>query len=515
MFVSVALLPMMLAGHLTHRLPCLQGFTVLSCPHVQLPTDRGSGDCLPPFPAMWQGKHLFEMTDSPTDHILDVMQVKFRTGCMLVVSASHAIVDGASMAMFVGHFAALTNGVPARALPRPVLDRLTYDYACGVSGQVAKGQWGSTTTGSNDLDDDDKFTCCFAPLVSRRGSLFSGGVMTAKLSTEMDSDDASPPDTPHSAVSSDGGAASEGDEDEAPVKLHLPSISPLGGMIIWPPKLTMARVLLRAATDSSLGLAAGAAQPVRMLIRLSANILRRMKAAAVAEAQVSGLSTEAAALSSNDMYCALLWRAVAASRKRRGVLDRVCDEECFAFVANTRHLVLPREQQLFVGNATAVIECRLSASDLRHKSLAHAALAMRAAKARLTADAVRGEMTFLQAHASRGEHNVMWNTAPVDGRTLLWDWTKFPLFSLSFCGANTPFWFEPGIGAPRLLPHIFGAAPEPTGDGLLVFANVPADEAEDLAQAVRVMQAQCATVAGTPKDTAPPVAGRLCEQTVT
>jgi hypothetical protein len=465
---------------------------------------------------MWQGKHLFEMTDSPADHILDVLQVKFSTGCMLVVSASHAILDGASMAMFVGHFAALTNAVPARDLSRPLLDRLAYDYACGVSGQVAKGPRGSTIIGSDDVDDA-KFTCCFAPLVARRGSLFSGGVTTAKLSTEMDSDDVSPPDTPHSVVSSDGGAASEGDEDDAPVKLNLPSVSPLGGMIIWPPKLTMARVLLRAATDSSLGLANGAAQPVRMLIRLSANTLRRMKAAAVVEARAAGLSVEAAAaLSSNDMYCALLWRAVAASRKRRGVLDRVCEEESFAFVANTRHLTLPREQQLFVGNATAVIECRLSASDLRHKSLTHAALAMRASKARLTADAVRAEMSFLQAHASRGEHNVMWNTAPVDGRTLLWDWTKFPLFNLSFCGSNKPFWFEPGIGSPRLLPHIFGAAPEPTGDGLLVFANVPADEAEDLAQAVRVAQAHCmdATLA-VPKETAPPVAGRLCEQTVT
>ena len=488
-------------------LPSHQGFTVLSCPHVQLPRDRGSGDRLPPFPAMEQFKHLYEMTDSPADHILDVLQVKFNTGCMLVVSASHAILDGASMAMFVSHFAALTNGVPAHTLPTPVLDRLTYDYACAVSGQVAKEQW-STSRGGDDAHDDTMFTCCFAPLAARRGSHFSGGGMPGKMLTEMDGgDEASPPDTPHSAVSS---SASEGDDCDIPVKMHLPAVSPLGGMVIWPPKLTMARILLRAATDSSLGLASGSAQPVRMLLRLSADTLRRMKAAAVAEARATGLSAEAAsALSSNDLYCALLWRAVAASRKRRGVLDRVGDEESFAFVANTRHLVLPREQQMFVGNATAVIECRLSGSDLVHKSMAHAALAMRAAKMRLTADAVRGEMAFLQAHADTNKANVMWNTAPVDGRTLLWDWTKFPLFSLSFCGSNKPFWFEPGLGAPRLLPHIFGAAPEPTGDGLLVFANVPADEADDLAAAVRVAQAQNGEATEAGVDTAPPVAGRL------
>ena len=48
-----------------------------------------------------------------------------------------------------------------------------------------------------------------------------------------------------------------------------------------------------------------------------------------------------------------------------------------------------------------------------------------------------------------------------------------------------PFWFEPGLGQPLLLPYIMGAAPAPGGDGLLVYANVPRDEVPALLAALQ------------------------------
>ena len=461
---------------------------MLNCPRVILPTDRDGGSSLPPFPDMWQGAHLFEMTDCPSEHILDVLQVTFSSGCLICVTASHAILDGASMAMFMAAWSSLSTGVPPHRIPRPTLDRLVYDHACGVTGQVDASQWHT-----EERDEDDHAVtahmnwCCFAPPEATRDFIVT------EIGSLSDDDHDHAAGTPRDSIAQLDGiescsASDSGSDDYAQKPWMLAQVSPLGGMIIWPPKLTMARVLLRAATDSSLGMASGPNSPVRTLVRLPADALRRMKAAVAYEARACcGLSAEG--LSSNDVYCALLWRAMATSRKHRGMLDRVTGEETFSFVANTRQLVLPPNQQIYVGNATALVECRLSSTELRHTPLARVALALRAAKQRLTPDAVRSEMAFLQAHADAGQHNVMWNSAPVDGRALLWDWTKFPVFDLCFDGKR-PFWFEPGIGASRLLPHICGAAPHPAGDGLLVFANVPADESSAFADAVQSLMAE-------------------------
>jgi hypothetical protein len=64
-------------------------FTVLDLPGCALPEDRNAVRA-PPFPHMWQGLHLMDMTDNPDAHILDVTQVNFATGCMITVSASRA-----------------------------------------------------------------------------------------------------------------------------------------------------------------------------------------------------------------------------------------------------------------------------------------------------------------------------------------------------------------------------------------------------------------------------------------
>jgi hypothetical protein len=64
-------------------------FMVLDLPGCSLPEDRNAVRA-PPFPHMWQGLHLMEMTDNPDAHIMDVMQVNFATGCMITVSASRA-----------------------------------------------------------------------------------------------------------------------------------------------------------------------------------------------------------------------------------------------------------------------------------------------------------------------------------------------------------------------------------------------------------------------------------------
>ena len=61
---------------------------------------------------------------------------------------------------------------------------------------------------------------------------------------------------------------------------------------------------------------------------------------------------------------------------------------------------------------------------------------------------------------------------------------KFPIYSLDFGGCK-PFWLEPGLGAPMLLPYVMGAAPAPDGDGLVVYANAPRDEAATLLAALR------------------------------
>jgi hypothetical protein len=156
----------------------------------------------------------------------------------------------------------------------------------------------------------------------------------------------------------------------------------------------------------------------------------------------------------------------------------------FSFVANTRALVLPPPQQVFIGNATVIAQASLPHAALRAGSLADAASALRLAKAALTPEAVRAEMGFLQAHADSGARNIRWNSLTLDGGSAMWDWTRFPIYALDFCGQK-PFWFEPGLGAPMLLPYIMGAAPSPDGDGLLVYANIPKDECAAMLAALR------------------------------
>jgi len=437
------------------------GFTVLHCPGVALPTDR-SVDRPPPFPAMWQGKNLYEMTDNPDDHILDCLQVNFATGCMISVSAPHAILDGGSIAAFVHLWSELLKGVPPEQLPRPLVDRSVYDTACGISGQVHAHSWQARAAQPGCI--------CL-------GKGNTGGGKSSPRIPLTDHTDIAPnvDSSPRSSSGSDDGDAAAA---------RLSSVSPLGGMTVWPSSGAWARLLLRAAFDPTLGLARGASRPTRLLLRLPGAVLKRLKAAAAADALAAGSAAEANRMSTNDAYTAVLWRILAAARRTRGALDMAPRRaETLCFVANTRPFVLPSEQQVFIGNATAIVQCALPAAELQSRSLGNVAAVVRRCKASLTPHSVRAEMAYLQAHADSGERNIMWHTLPIDGRCVLWDWTKFPLFDYEFAG-HKPFWFEPGLGAPLLLPHVMGAAPSPDGDGLLVFANIPADECEAVLAAI-------------------------------
>ena len=266
----------------------------------------------------------------------------------------------------------------------------------------------------------------------------------------------------------------------------LPESSPLKGITVWPTVGGWARLLFRLATDSSMGVVRGRATVIRLVLHFPADKLACLKAAALAGLEGDNMTR----LSTNDLLCATVWRAVAQSRRKRGLLDSASSGAAtLCFVANTRALVLPPEQQLYAGNAVVIAQAKLPAATLRSSSLAEVASAVRAAKAHVTPQAVRAEMAFVQAHADsrvtlgNAARNLRWNAGYVDGGCALWDWTKFSLYNLDFGGCK-PFWLEPGLGG-MLFPYLMGAASAPDGDGLVVYANVPQDEAATLLAALR------------------------------
>jgi hypothetical protein len=374
-------------------------------------------------------------------------------------------VDGASAAALMHHWSALLRGVAAAALPTPMLDRVAYDVACGVRGQVCAARQ------AQEAEEARRAARAAQP----RGSCWCGTAAADADADELSAadvdaaepaaDDAAPAAPAASVTSTPAATPREVDMKTSAAAQLLPTTSPLGGMTVWPSPGGWARMLLRIATDSSLGFAPGRAAAVRMILPFPSAELARLKAAASAGAAAAGRAEEAARLSTNDALCAAVWRALGASRRRRGPADLTgACPSTFTFVANTRQLVLPRAQQVFIGNATVLVQAALPAAAMRAASLADAASALRAAKAALTPDAVRAEMAFLQAHADAGERNIRWNSLTLDGaqrqpfdahtsylhalltRTVLntggaamWDWSKFPIYDLEFCGAK-PFW---------------------------------------------------------------------------
>lgn len=263
----------------------------------------------------------------------------------------------------------------------------------------------------------------------------------------------------------------------------LPSVSPLGGFRLWPGPAALARLLLRGLSDASLGLVPGAAAPERTVLRLPAASLARLKTRAQAEAGER--------LSSNDVLAAALWRLAAAVRRRRGALDDAarCGES-LTFVASTRTLLLQPEQEGYLGNATVCLRVGpLPRKQLLHEmSLGEVALAVRRAKAAaLTPEAVRSEMGWLQSQALRGRY-VGWNQLPIDGNTLLFDWSFVPVYDIELPSTSgvtvKPLCFEMGLGGAHTFPHVLGALPAPGRDGLVVHASLPGDE---LPHALRLM----------------------------
>ena len=387
-----------------------------------------------------------------------------------------ALVDGTSGAAFLHFWSALLRGAPLSALPKPLLDRTVYDAACGVTGQVCAARQAAQAAA---LREHMQPGCC--------GAASAGTAGKPTPAAEEAAPTEPPAETESPASPSPRDACAAAAKRKSAAAASLPEPSPLKGITVWPTVGGWARLLLRMATDSTLGMVRGRGTVIRLVLRFPAAELARLKAKA------SGPGDESPRLSSNDVLCAAVWRALAQSRRKRGPLDAAGGgdgDATFCFVANTRALMLPPEQQLFVGNAVVIAQAELPAAALRTGSLADAAAALRAAKARITPEAVRAEMAFVQAHAdsrvSLGEaaRNLRWNTLPYDGGCGMWDWSKFAIYTLDFGGCK-PFWLEPGLGAPMLLPYVMGAAPAPDGDGAIVYANVPRDEATALLAALR------------------------------
>ena len=396
-------------------------YTVLSAPAVALPRDRGctaEGRALPPFPRMWQGEGVAVLLKSQSP-VLDVLQVNFETGSMLSVTTNHAVTDGVSTAAFVGHWAMLAAGFSKEQLPTPLLDRAVFDAACGVQRDADTGRGGGAW-------------CCGAPAV-----------------------------TPAAVPA----------EDVQEVKQPLARVSPLGGIRLFPSGAQAARLLLRAVSDSSLGLLPGGGNAVRMAIHLPKSTLTALKVE---------LATESAAVSTNDVATALVWRAMALCRRSRGVLDRAGRAgavESLSLVANTRGQLLSEEQQLYVGNATAFTSAALPVEAMRGGGgLTAAAAAVRAAKTALSKESFQREMSFVAAH-SRAGRRLMWNMVPVDGHAVAFDWTISRALDTQF-GRAKAFCFEAFLGAPHSLPYFVSMLGAPRGDGLHVAFCVPADEGE-------------------------------------
>ena len=249
------------------------------------------------------------------------------------------------------------------------------------------------------------------------------------------------------------------------------TISPLGGIRLFPSGAEAARLLLRAVSDSSLGLLPGGAAAARLVIHLPKSVLSQLK---------SELATVAAPISSNDVATALVWRAMALSRRRRGVLDRSGrpgGTESISLVANTRGHLLTEEQEMYIGNSTAFTTAKLAVEAMRSEGgLAAAASAVRAAKAALEPSSIRREMSFVAAHAKAGRR-LMLNMVPVDGHAVAFDWAMSNALDTQF-GRARAFCFEAFLGAPRSLPYFMSMLAAPRGDGLHVTFSVPADESE-------------------------------------
>ena len=315
--------------------------------------------------------------------------------------------------------------MPLAALPKPLLDRTVYDAACGVTGQVCAARQAAQASA---LRESRQPGCC--------------GSSRAVLPTVPV--DALPAETESPASPSPRDEAAAAPKAKLPVTaVALPETSPLKGITVWPTVGGWARLLLRMATDSTLGMVSGRGTVIRLVLRFPAAELARLKAEA---AEGTADAEEAARLSTNDVLCAAVWRALAQSRRKRGPLDSAASGAAtFCFVANTRAMMLPPEQQLFVGNAVVIAQAELPAAALRAGSLADAAAALRSAKARLTPEAVRAEMAFVQAHADSrvtlgdAARNLRWNTLPYDGGCGMWDWSACPRNGYLICAERCAY----------------------------------------------------------------------------
>ncbi len=324
-----------------------------------------------------------------------------------------AVVDGASAAAFMHHWSSLLSGVPQEDLPNPFLDRVAYDLACGASGQVCLARQAAEAAKARQAAKAQQPPgCC--------GGSRAAAADDAPVATE----EADAPSAAGAAVAAapDVSPASPSPRPPRTGKpASLPDTSPMGGMTVWPSAGGWARMLVRIATDSSLGMAPGRCAAMRMVLPFPTAELARLKAAAAAGAAAAGRAEEAARLSTNDALCAAVWLALERARRRRGAFDLTGScPATFSFVANTRGLVLPRAQQCFIGNATVILQASLPPDQLRSGSLADVASVLRHAKAALTPEAVRAEMQFLQAHADSGARNIRWNSLTLDGGQAMW-----------------------------------------------------------------------------------------------
>ncbi|MEU3985430.1 acyltransferase [Streptomyces sp. NPDC026672] len=180
--------------------------------------------------------------------------------------------------------------------------------------------------------------------------------------------------------------------------------------------------------------------------------------AALKEAAQEGLSGDGAWVSSNDALTAHLWQVYGELRARP---DDAAEWLGMIVGAQSRLSAdLPAE---YWGNCVSNSWTGTTAGELCSRPLGRVAQDVRACLDANTADKLRDELAFLDAHRKAGvSRHVMSVRAPdvVDTALTVNNWSQFPIYDIDL-GAGKPFWYEfPDLPVPTV--HI---APTPTGDG--------------------------------------------------
>ena len=272
-------------------------------------------------------------------------------------------------------------------------------------------------------------------------------------------------------------------------RASLPMTSPSGSLVPAPSFVKLAKIVLRAATDPSLGFTDPTA--VRgALFFFSREQLGRLKA----RGDGAQSANAPRGCSSFDAVTACLWHAVACARKRRGMLDaaaRAAPARLF-FPLNIRGRVALSDS--YVGNAIVVACCTMDDEALRDGSFADIVAAVRSGKAAAQAPAsIRAELRFLDAASKlRGSGTLSFAINPFANDLLISDFRfpAAPLLDSSF-GSAKPTWFEPAVGDPIRVPYIgfLSLAPPDSQACLMVGVHLPVDE---LLEVQRKVQQLCA-----------------------